>query len=82
MTDSARSGMDGQQAVSFAMRYLVEHPDAPLTERVSCATVLACGGDVRASCTLEDVAHYANCEPGEVMQALLAVREQKEAADA
>lgn len=82
MTEPERADLSTPQGrMSYAMRWLAEHPGAPLTERASCAVVVACAGDVDADCTLSEAAHYAGCEPHEVMQALLAVREQGERDD-
>lgn len=45
--------------IAFATRWLVEHRDAPLVDRVACAVVVASGGDIDGPCTFGEVAHYA-----------------------
>jgi hypothetical protein len=67
--------------IAVATRWLVAHHAAPLLERVACATVIACAGDVDGECTFAEIAHYAGDDvtPAECMQALVALREQSEA---
>lgn len=79
MTEHEEARPGPQELMSVAMRWLVEHPDAPLAKRVCCAVVVASGGDIDGPCTIAEVAHYAGCEPSEALQALYAVREQDEA---
>lgn len=70
--------LNAQERMSYCMRWLVAHPDAPIAERAAHALVVATAGEFDGDCTLGEVAMYAGCEPHEVLQGLMAAREQGE----
>ena len=65
--------------VALARDRLERLPDAPLTDRVSWALVVATAGNPENDCTFGMVASIVGCTISDVHQALLASREQFEA---
>lgn len=71
--------MTDQERLDYSARWLAEHPDAPMAERVAHALVVACDGDPSGRCTFADVALQLGESAEDAIQALYAMRERHEA---
>lgn len=77
---SVLRGDNPERLVAHAMRWLQEHPDAPLIDRVPQAIVIGARGDTTVRCAWGDVAKILgdDVSAGDCLQAMLALRERKE----